>query len=502
MNGLVPQKWREVFNKVLAKKPDSRYQTASEFVRDLELCLGSWFSGLGDEAAALPTPEESTVTVPQVPGLEAEPGKSGPGEAETVVLPAASEIDDEAEASDTLALPGTTATLETPRLEDSATVQLEGETTTPTGEVETVALPAAGPLEDLVPEPTVAATPPPETTALPETTAPATTVTQGRPKSRPLPAGRLLAGAAGLFVLSAAIVGWLLWQRGTAPDPVTDPAPTPLPALADDAAPLPTAGALHVTSEPEGASVTLNGEDRGTTPLDLAELPFGVYEVRLALRGHEDQTHDVSLSAGEARAEVHATLSRRRATLGRVNFTSTPPGAEVTVGRQVVGKTPLEGVRLAPGRHRVSMALEGHAPWEGSVEVVAGRRISLAAPLEAVAEAAAPPPPEPEPVDTTRIYENKPGEVDRVAKKKSGASPSYPSERAPRLKSGERVSVTFSFVVNESGEIEDLQVLESAGQLIDDVVTTAVSKWRYEPAMIRGTPVRVRIVRKQTFLGG
>jgi serine/threonine-protein kinase len=43
MNGLVPQKWREVFGKVLAKKPDDRYQNATEFVQDLEYCLGSWF---------------------------------------------------------------------------------------------------------------------------------------------------------------------------------------------------------------------------------------------------------------------------------------------------------------------------------------------------------------------------------------------------------------------------------------------------------------------------
>ena len=87
-------------------------------------------------------------------------------------------------------------------------------------------------------------------------------------------------------------------------------------------------------------------------------------------------------------------------------------------------------------------------------------------------------------------------------KKKSGASPTYPTDRAPRLRTGDRVSVMFSFVVNESGEVEDVKVLESAGEIIDEVVTTAVGKWRYEPATIRGTPVRVRIVRKQTFLGG
>src|SRR6185295_524907 len=52
MNGLVPQKWHEVFGRVLAKKPDDRYQTASAFVQDLELCLGSWFgSAMGEDNA-------------------------------------------------------------------------------------------------------------------------------------------------------------------------------------------------------------------------------------------------------------------------------------------------------------------------------------------------------------------------------------------------------------------------------------------------------------------
>ena len=80
MNGLVPQKWREVFHKVLAKKPESRYQTASAFVQDLEYCLGSWFTGLGDEetiSLQMPVPDESTVTIPRMaaPALPA----AGPG---------------------------------------------------------------------------------------------------------------------------------------------------------------------------------------------------------------------------------------------------------------------------------------------------------------------------------------------------------------------------------------------------------------------------------------
>jgi len=55
MNGLVPQKWHEVFGKVLAKKPDDRYQNGAAFVQDLEYCLGSWFgSAMGEEGASGP----------------------------------------------------------------------------------------------------------------------------------------------------------------------------------------------------------------------------------------------------------------------------------------------------------------------------------------------------------------------------------------------------------------------------------------------------------------
>jgi TonB family protein len=52
MHGLVPQKWHDVFGKVLAKKPDDRYQTATEFVQDLEYCLGSWFGAVPDMTLA------------------------------------------------------------------------------------------------------------------------------------------------------------------------------------------------------------------------------------------------------------------------------------------------------------------------------------------------------------------------------------------------------------------------------------------------------------------
>jgi hypothetical protein len=61
MSGLVREKWREVFGRVLAKQPDDRYQTATEFAQDLEYCLGAWLGTMGAEVGFASRPEEGGV---------------------------------------------------------------------------------------------------------------------------------------------------------------------------------------------------------------------------------------------------------------------------------------------------------------------------------------------------------------------------------------------------------------------------------------------------------
>jgi TonB family protein len=208
----------------------------------------------------------------------------------------------------------------------------------------------------------------------------------------------------------------------------------------------------------------------------------------------------VSLSAGSPSAEVKVKLARpAEARPGTADIVSTPPGASVSVDGRPAGETPLSGLKLKAGRHRVALALEGHEPWSGVVDVGAGEKGRVAARLRPLAKP--PAPPTPQPVDTARVYDNAVGAVDTIAKKISGTSPSYPSQ-AGRLKSGERVSVVVRILVTEQGEVKDVSVVESGGKAVDEVVVSAVRKWKYEPATKRGVPVKVQALFKQTFLGG
>jgi TonB family protein len=299
-------------------------------------------------------------------------------------------------------------------------------------------------------------------------------------------------------VAAVAIVAWMLWGRGERVGPSVDATPTTAPVA--EASPLPSSGTLLVESEPPGAEVTVDGESQGQTPLEIGEVVFGDHEIRLSLKGYEEQSHDVSLSAESPTAEWRAELVRRRpvSTSGTASFVSTPPGAAVFVDGKRVGTTPLEGLRLRAGEHEVSFVLDDHDRWSGSVKIAAGGRKRVEQKLVPAAPEA---PPTPEPVDTARIYENKAGVVDVPARKKSGLSASYPRDRLGRLKKGEKVSCAITFIVTETGAVEDVEVTESAGNIVDDVVISAVREWKYEPATIRGTPVRVRVSRRQTFLG-
>jgi TonB family protein len=287
---------------------------------------------------------------------------------------------------------------------------------------------------------------------------------------------------------------------GGDPQQVRPPAPpsTMAPVRARNRAAA-TAGTLRIVSTPPGATVTLDGQPRGITPADLADVPFGTHEVKVELRGYAPATERVMVSADNAAPALTLALSRTAPPTGMAEITSDPPGATVRIDGTPVGQTPLSDPKMRTGSRRVEMTRDGFQPWSGTINVQAGKRARVDARLRPVVVAAPPPTAAPDVVDVNRIYVNSPTEVDVPAQRISGASAAYPSGRASRLKSGQSVSVRLGFIVNEDGSVTDVRVVESAGRLVDEAVLKAVRTWKYSPAVKKGTKVKVRVDFRQTF---
>jgi formylglycine-generating enzyme required for sulfatase activity len=142
----------------------------------------------------------------------------------------------------------------------------------------------------------------------------------------------------------------------------------------------PSWGRLNITSSPEGAHVSIDGADSGTTPLS-AEVGSGVRHLRIAGSGWQPWESSVVLRGGE-------TLSVGPVALGAPDahlvVRSQPSGAEVTVAGVHRGVTPLELDLPAGISYPVVLTLAGHAPVTREVFASSGARLLTEAQLAAV----------------------------------------------------------------------------------------------------------------------
>ncbi|HSF16865.1 MAG TPA: TonB family protein [Vicinamibacteria bacterium] len=461
--GLLPHKWHEVFARVLAKDPDSRYPNASEFVSDLELCLGSWFGAL----------EGETVIVRDGSGFQ--------NDYETKVdSPAASDEDPTVVASPDV----------------TATTMAGGEYHGSFGATSRFTAPPASS------EPTRYDGPPPgEILARSDPTPPSR-------KERDSAAGVGRTASWKRSVALAAAGALLIWLVTllTRPDGSTgavgsDGIDSPAELVADK-------GSLRVFTDPEGALVLVDGVEQGETPLEVVELPLGEHEVEIRLDGYLPAQVTAQMTPRAPGATFDLALESKpkpqpAPSPAFVRIDSQPQGAAVEIDGAPKGHTPLERVRVSAGKRVVRLLLEGYLPWEDSIVAHAGRVEEL----DAVLTSRGGPPrprveepevaPQPQASEGDVVEKGAPGVT--AAKCLECPAVAYPSAaRETRLEG----AVLLGFVIDENGQVRDLEIHESGGAVFDDAVIDTVRRWRYQPAIRDGVPVKMRWMQRFRFKQG
>lgn len=94
-------------------------------------------------------------------------------------------------------------------------------------------------------------------------------------------------------------------------------------------------GTLHIITTPAHASVYLNDEIRGTSPLSIPRLDPGEYSVRCEAEGYAPEFKTITIDNGKSVREEF----RLENIMGRIELKTTPVGANILLDGRKVGET-------------------------------------------------------------------------------------------------------------------------------------------------------------------
>ena len=149
----------------------------------------------------------------------------------------------------------------------------------------------------------------------------------------------------------------------------------PLLALAKRS-PAPDFGKLSVDSRPAGALVTVDGVERGVTPLTM---PVAQGAHSLVLRhAAEQKTVQLTVTAGEQHSQYFEFVPPAVTTMavGQLSVATGRPGIRVLVDGRPSGTSPLVLSGLAAGEHVVAIATDA-GPLEQRVTIEPGATTSV-----------------------------------------------------------------------------------------------------------------------------
>jgi formylglycine-generating enzyme required for sulfatase activity len=133
----------------------------------------------------------------------------------------------------------------------------------------------------------------------------------------------------------------------------------------------PLPGRLEVVL-PVPGRVAIDGSPAGEAPGPF-ELPAGRHTVTIDTERYLDATVEVEVEGLGRLQKLEPELTPGWA---EVSIASEPAGAEVRVGGELRGRTPL-ALELMAGSHRLELRLDGFKPWISDVQVQANEPLAL-----------------------------------------------------------------------------------------------------------------------------
>jgi hypothetical protein len=147
----------------------------------------------------------------------------------------------------------------------------------------------------------------------------------------------------------------------------------------------PAKGLVLIHSTPAGADVDIDGAYRGKTPLLLTDLALGDHQVVLRTEGFQPRKLALKI-ADRMPIKLATDLASDSA---KLNITSEPAGAAVTLNGASRGNTPCVVDRIPSGTVALDITLKGFAPYHDRLVLKSGDVLDIRAQLKSVPAALA-----------------------------------------------------------------------------------------------------------------
>lgn len=142
-------------------------------------------------------------------------------------------------------------------------------------------------------------------------------------------------------------------------------------------------GAIQVSTNPSGATVTLDSSISRTAPATFTDVAPGVHTIVATLAGYNQVTGTVQVNPGQT-AQATLTLSQTSTSTGSARIASSPSGANIYLDGIYRGSTPMTVGGLAAGAHGLVLRRVGYREYSATLTVPAGGTVEHRATLSSL----------------------------------------------------------------------------------------------------------------------
>ena len=134
---------------------------------------------------------------------------------------------------------------------------------------------------------------------------------------------------------------------------------------------------IDITTDPAGATVYLNNEKKGITPIEIKNLDSGKYKLSIQRDGYAPYEETIETVKGNT---IEREIKLKKAST-ILMIDSKPTGADLYINGVLKGKTPYTKINIAPGKYGIDIKKEGYLPFSTTVQVELNKKSNFVFPL-------------------------------------------------------------------------------------------------------------------------